>query len=129
MFAAEYRRLQSIQKKRQDKIRENYINSCSLRESFPKTKQDFDMLTSQIQGWKEGELKRICTDFTGPSKIVELSAVLDKEVTLLNGIEKRRLEIRKETECERNDKLLQSLSEPVKWIGYKSEFSKYFISA
>ena len=123
MFAAEYRRLQSIQKKRQAKIRESYINSCCLKQSFPKTKQDFDMLTSQIQGWKEGELKRICADFTGPSKIVELSAVLDKEVQLLNGIEKRRLEIRKETESERNDKLLESLCEPVRWVGYKSKFS------
>jgi hypothetical protein len=82
--------------------------------------------------------RRITETFTGPSRIVEIKALLEKEIQLLNGIEKRRSEIQKEMLATRQDRILQKHSETVKWIGYKSNgeitfayklisFSFYFI--
>lgn len=54
--AAEYRRLMTIKKKREDRIKQDYINSSKKSGKFPRTKKDFDMLFSQIAAWKEGEV-------------------------------------------------------------------------
>lgn len=67
------------------------------------------------------QTKRITEEFTGPSRIVEIQALLEKEIQLLNGIEKRRSEIQKEMQSARQDRILRKHSETVKWIGYKSE--------
>lgn len=56
--AAEYRRLQTIKKKREDRIKQDYINSYKKSGNFPRTKKDFDMLFAQIATWKEGEVSR-----------------------------------------------------------------------
>lgn len=74
----------------------------------------------------EFQTKRIIEEFTGPSKIVEIQVLLEKEIQLLNGIEKRRMEIQKEMEEARQDRILKKQGETVKWIGYKSEFSIIF---
>lgn len=119
--AAEYRRLMTIKKKREDRIKQDYINSYKKSGNFPRTKKDFDMLFAQISTWKEGETKRITEEFTGPSRIVEIQALLEKEIQLLNGIEKRRSEIQKEMLSARQDRVLKMHGETVKWIGYKSK--------
>lgn len=67
------------------------------------------------------QTRRITELFTGPSRIVEIKALLEKEIQLLNGIELRRLEIQKEMQQARHDRILQKTSETTKWIGYKSE--------
>lgn len=54
--AAEYRRLMTIKKKREDRIKQDYINSNKKSGNFPRTKKDFDMLFAQISSWKEGEV-------------------------------------------------------------------------
>lgn len=67
------------------------------------------------------QTRRITELFTGPSRIVEIKALLEKEIQLLNGIEMRRLEIQKEMHEACHDRILQKTSETVKWVGYKSE--------
>lgn len=57
--AAEYRRLMTIKKKREDRIKQEYINSHKKSGNFPRTKKDFDMLFAQISSWKETEVKNI----------------------------------------------------------------------
>lgn len=59
--AAEYRRLQTIKKKREDRIKQDYINSYKKSGNFPRTKKDFDMLFAQISTWKEGEVNESFT--------------------------------------------------------------------
>jgi hypothetical protein len=119
--ATEYRRLCTINAKREARIKENYISTHSKSKNFPRSKKDFDMLYSQINSWKETETKRIAQEFTGPTKIVELKALLEKEVQLLNGIEKRRLDLKKEREYLKQDNILKNLGTPVSWMGYKSK--------
>lgn len=54
--AAEYRRLQTIKRKREERIKQDYINSNKKSGNFPRTKKDFDMLFAQISTWKENEV-------------------------------------------------------------------------
>lgn len=67
------------------------------------------------------QTKRITEEFTGPSRIVEIQALLEKEIQLLNGIENRRAEIQREMQAARQDRMLEKIGETVKWIGYRSE--------
>lgn len=55
--AAEYRRLMTIKKKREERIKQDYINSYKKVGDFPRSKKDFDMLFAQIATWKEGEVR------------------------------------------------------------------------
>jgi hypothetical protein len=48
-----------------------------------------------------------------------MQALLEKEIQLLNGIERRRLEIQKEIQTSRQDKVIKRCGSPVKWIGYR----------
>lgn len=65
-------------------------------------------------------MKRITTDFTGPTRVTEMQSLLEKEIQLLNGIESRRSEIQKDMRIARQDKVLKQCGEPKKWIGYKN---------
>ena len=66
-------------------------------------------------------MKRITEDFTGPGRIVEMQALLEKEIQLLNGIEKRRCELQREMTSLKQDRMLHKCGETVKWVGYKSK--------
>lgn len=67
--AAEYRRLMTIKKKREDRVKQDYISSYRKSGNFPRTKKDFDMLFAQIATWKEGEVKLNQFWWTGNLKI------------------------------------------------------------
>lgn len=57
--ATEYRRLQAIKKKQEDRLKQDYINSNRKSENFPRTKKDFDLLFAQIAAWKEAEVNKL----------------------------------------------------------------------
>jgi len=56
--AAEYRRLMTIKKKREERIKQEYITANKKTANFPRTKKDFDMLFAQIASWKESEVSQ-----------------------------------------------------------------------
>ncbi|XP_070503513.1 IQ motif and ubiquitin-like domain-containing protein [Chironomus tepperi] len=118
--ASEFRRISAIKKKQEEKIKQDYINANRKSDNFPRTKKDFDVLFAQIATWKETETKRISKEFTGPTRVIEIQALLEKEIQLLNGIEKRRLEIQGEIQAARQDRILKQCGEPIKWIGYRN---------
>lgn len=120
--AAEFRRIVALRKKQEERSKKDYINSQSKSKDFPRTKKDFDVLFAQIAKWKESEMKRISREFTGPTRVIEMQSLLEKEIQLLNGIEKRRLEIQDEIQAARHDRILKECGEPIKWIGQSSKF-------
>lgn len=61
--AAEYRQLMARKKKREDRIKQDYINTHKKSGDFPKTKKDFDSLFAQISTWKENEVKNFNFNF------------------------------------------------------------------
>ncbi|XP_038104266.1 IQ and ubiquitin-like domain-containing protein [Culex quinquefasciatus] len=121
--AAEWRRLQKEQKRREgkrSKARQEECRKECIVKTFPKTKEDFDALYAQVQLWKENELKRISEKYSGAPKIAEMHQLLDKEVQLLNGIERQRQLLQQEAKKVRNEQILKKLGDPVKWVGYNN---------
>ncbi|XP_053945246.1 IQ and ubiquitin-like domain-containing protein [Anastrepha ludens] len=120
--AKEYRRLVANRKAEEERLQaeaEKRVKRIELAKQFPRTKDDFEMLYSEVQKWKIAELKRITRLYEGPARIAEVNVLLDKEIQLRNGIEKQRYIVKKAMEDFRNEKMLTKLGEPIKWIGYK----------
>lgn len=122
--AAEYRRLLEEQRRRENMIEEIYVNRHKREmviKTLPITKEDFDVLYSQIAMWKQKEIIKISELHSGAPKIAALNCLLDNEITLLNAIDKQKLMLREKAKDLKNDKILKDLGKPKEWIGYNSE--------
>jgi len=86
---------------------------------FPRNKDDFDLLYAEVARWKKAELKRITANYEGPARIAEVNILLDKEIQLLNGVERQRNLVYKAMEDFRKDQLLKEMGKPIEWVGYK----------
>lgn len=98
---------------------EQRVERNELIKQFPRTTDDFDLLFAEISRWKRAELKRIAANYEGPARISEVNILLDKEIRLLNGVERQRRLVYLAMEDFRNDQLLKKMGKPVEWIGYK----------
>lgn len=58
--------------------------------------------------------------YSGGPRIAELNGLLDKEIQLLNAIEKKWFLIRKHCAAKKTEKKLDDMGAPIKWVGYKS---------
>lgn len=57
--ATKYRQLCAIKKKREARIKEDYIKAHKRPKDFPRSRKDFDALFSQIASWKEAEVSML----------------------------------------------------------------------
>lgn len=71
-------------------------------------------------------MKRICQSYSDGPKIVEVSLLLDKEIGKLNSIERKKNKVLNALQDYRQEKLLNEMGEPVKWVGYKGKLSKTY---
>ncbi|KAH8318918.1 hypothetical protein KR074_011961 [Drosophila pseudoananassae] len=120
--AKEYRLLvdnREQEDKRYEKCVEERVERNAVLKQFPKTKDDFDLLFAEVGRWKKAELKRITANYEGPARIAEVNILLDKEIQLLNGVERQRDLVFKAMEDFRNEQLLKEMGKPIEWIGYK----------
>lgn len=85
---------------------------------LPRTKDDFDLLYGEVQKWKMAEMKRIASMYEGAARIAEINILLDKEITLLSGIDRQRQLVFEAMKDFRQEQLLKKLGEPIKWVGY-----------
>ncbi|XP_037729573.1 IQ and ubiquitin-like domain-containing protein [Drosophila subpulchrella] len=122
MRAKEYRRLvqnREQEDERYEKCVEQRVERHRVVKQFPRNKDDFDLLYAEVGRWKKAELKRITANYEGPARIAEVNILLDKEIQLLNGVERQRNLVFKAMEDFRNDQLLKEMGKPIEWIGYK----------
>ncbi|BFF90480.1 IQ and ubiquitin-like domain-containing protein [Drosophila madeirensis] len=120
--AKEYRRLvrnREAEEDRYEKCVEQRVDRQLAIKQFPRSKDDFDLLYAEICLWKRAELKRIAANYEGPARISEVNILLDKEIQLLNGVERQRRLVCKAMEDFRKDQLLKKMGKPIEWIGYK----------
>lgn len=69
------------------------------------------------------QIKRINQLYVGGHRIAELHVLLDKEIQLFNGIERRRSKLRNHILEVQTEQMLEKLGTPTKWVGYKGELS------
>ncbi|XP_058116623.1 IQ and ubiquitin-like domain-containing protein [Anopheles ziemanni] len=118
--AAEWRALQQQQEANEtDAQRSKALahNKTCVARTFPRTKEEFDALFAQIHCWKENELKLIGEKYSGAPKIAEMNILLDKEIQLLNGVERQRRAIQREQTEAVVERQLAKISEPKRWVG------------
>ncbi|ETN62722.1 hypothetical protein AND_005579 [Anopheles darlingi] len=118
--AAEWRQLQQQQLENESAAKTSRAaanNKTLIARTFPKTKEEFDALFAQIHCWKENELKLIRERYSGAPKIAEMNILLDKEIQLLNGVERQRRAIQRELTDVVVEKRLTKISEPKRWVG------------
>ncbi|XP_001358727.2 IQ and ubiquitin-like domain-containing protein [Drosophila pseudoobscura] len=120
--AKEYRRLvrnREEEEERYEKCVEERVDRQKAIKQFPRSKDDFDLLYAEIGRWKRAELRRIAAHYEGPARISEVNILLDKEIQLLNGVERQRRLVCKSMKDFRKDQLLKKMGKPIEWIGYK----------
>uniref|UniRef100_A0A182MF53 IQ motif and ubiquitin-like domain-containing protein n=1 Tax=Anopheles culicifacies TaxID=139723 RepID=A0A182MF53_9DIPT len=121
--AAEWRELQKLQREIESGAESSKSlahNKTAVARTYPKTNEEFDALFAQIHCWKENELKLIREKYSGAPKIAEMNILLDKEIQLLNGVERQRRAIRREQLEEVVERQLVKISEPKRWVGYNN---------
>ncbi|XP_073815788.1 IQ motif and ubiquitin-like domain-containing protein [Musca autumnalis] len=119
--AQEYRRLVANRQAEDDEfqeVQERRIKREERAKLFPRTQDDFDLLYGEVQKWKMAELKRIASMYEGPARVAEVNILLDKEIQLLNGIERQRQIVSEAMKDFRQEQMLKKLGEPIKWVGY-----------
>ncbi|XP_065371639.1 IQ motif and ubiquitin-like domain-containing protein [Calliphora vicina] len=119
--AQEYRRLVANRLAEEDAFQENQqrrIKREQRAKQFPRSKDDFDLLYGEVQKWKMAEMKRIASMYEGASRLAEINILLDKEITLLGGIDRQRQLVFEAMKDFRQEQLLKKMGEPIKWVGY-----------
>uniref|UniRef100_A0A1A9WNM7 IQ motif and ubiquitin-like domain-containing protein n=1 Tax=Glossina brevipalpis TaxID=37001 RepID=A0A1A9WNM7_9MUSC len=101
--------------KKAQEIRKNRIERAK---QFPRTKNDFDVLLGEVQKWKTAEMKRINSMYEGAPRVAEINILLNKEIEMLNNIERQRNFAQKSMEESRQKQTIEKMGEPIKWIGY-----------
>ncbi|XP_055903866.1 IQ and ubiquitin-like domain-containing protein [Eupeodes corollae] len=123
--AAEYRNIVAdrlaVERKLNDIETKKRIYRENAIKNFPHTKEDFGLLYAHVEKWKQAEMKRIAKMYSGAPRLAEVNILLDKEIQLLNGIERQRTVVRKALKDFRENQLLQKMGEPIKWLGYKDK--------
>ncbi|ALC47576.1 CG13855 [Drosophila busckii] len=119
--ASQFRRLvknREDEEQQYEKCVERRVERKEVIKQFPRTNDDFDLLFAEIGRWKRAELKRIAANYEGPARISEVNILLDKEIRLLNGVERQRRLVYLAMEDFRNEQLLKQMGKPIEWIGY-----------
>lgn len=88
--------------------------------TFPRTRDDFNMLYSMVDRWKKAQIERISTNFSGSAKLAEFYLLLNKEIEMLAAIEKHRQRMKREMKDIELMRFFKAISDPVKWQGYKN---------
>lgn len=86
------------------------------RQVFEKKKNAFHLNNKQI--------RRINKHYSGGARLAELKLLLEQEISFLNKIERRRLDVHKTAEEMKKEQFLEQLGAPVKWTGYNSKINK-----
>lgn len=58
--------------------------------------------------------------YSGGPRISEINSLLDKEITMLNAVERKWFKIRKDLHELKQEAELDKIGAPIKWVGYKS---------
>lgn len=101
----------------QQRIKEEEENQREIeRRTHPKTPQDFILLKRELDTWVKNETLRIkSSNLSEEDKTLAMQELLHKEISLLQTIEKLKIQASKENKTERIQSFLQKMSADKKW--------------
>ncbi|GAB1865111.1 IQ and ubiquitin-like domain-containing protein [Camponotus japonicus] len=92
-----------------------------LRQIYPRSRADFDMLYSLIEKWKSDCLKDIKSQLFKSGQRAENYRILEKTVEMFNYIDKHKQAIKSSYRKQRALKFLTLNCKPIQWTGYKGK--------
>ena len=93
------------------------------RRMKPRSKADFKILEDELHAWREYETRRIKArdDLSNKEKHTLLADLLEKEVKLLQTIDRLKIEARKQNKKEKTQKILNIMAAPKTWIRQQTD--------
>lgn len=121
---AEYWKRVRLQEEREERARnedEQRRRRDLVRKVYPLTSADFSMLYAMVDRWKKSEIEYIGRYYCGAAKSLAFSILLDREIELLQSIEKIRQQVKKELEIKRVVDFFRAIGTPLEWYSaYKN---------
>lgn len=94
---------------------ENHARQIERR-MHPRTKEDFDVLFSELEAWRLHETQRIKTSGLSSEEVASaLQDLLNKEVKLLQTIDRLKITAAKENKWSRTQSSLEKMASPKEW--------------
>lgn len=92
-----------------------------LRQIYPRSRSDFDMLYSLIEKWRSDCLKDIKSQFFKSRQRAENYRILEKTVEMFNHVDKHKQAIKSSYRKQRALRFLTLNCKPIRWTGYKGK--------
>ncbi|XP_060528984.1 IQ and ubiquitin-like domain-containing protein [Cylas formicarius] len=86
-----------------------------VKKVFPMKPADFAMLYSMVDRWKKSEIERITSLYCGAAKISEFYLLLDREIEILQSIEKLRMKVKHDLEINKVINFFKQIGKPIEW--------------
>ncbi|XP_072744652.1 IQ motif and ubiquitin-like domain-containing protein [Anoplolepis gracilipes] len=92
-----------------------------LRQTYPRSRADFDMLYSLIEKWKSDCMKDIKSRLFKSGQRAENYRILEKTVEMFNHIDKHKQAIQRSYRKQRALRFLTLNCKSIRWTGYKGK--------
>lgn len=92
-----------------------------LRQTYPRSRADFDMLYSLIERWRSDCLKDMKSRFFKSGQRAENYRILEKTVEMFNHIDKHKQAIKSSYRKQRTLRFLTQNCKSIRWTGYKGK--------
>nr|XP_056703166.1 IQ and ubiquitin-like domain-containing protein [Euleptes europaea] len=94
------------------------------RRMHPKTKDDFELLYHALELWRQEELARIDSTFTGAERKAALCELLEKEAQLIASIGRHKLNADDENEQMAILSFLEKCAKPKRWKAFDGKITE-----
>ncbi|KAK3918072.1 IQ and ubiquitin-like domain-containing protein, partial [Frankliniella fusca] len=95
--------------------------AASAPSRYPRSRKDFDTLRALVERWRQAETRRLRASYSEAARRAMLGEVLEREMTLLNAIERHRQAVAAERARERERRFLERCAEPLVFEGSNGE--------
>ncbi|XP_007420415.2 IQ and ubiquitin-like domain-containing protein [Python bivittatus] len=111
----EWEREEELRKQREKEIK---LLREYNRRLYPKTKDDFELLYHALELWRQEELERINSTFTGAERKAALCGLLEKETQLIASIGRQKINAVEENQEKAILSFLEKCAEPKRWKAF-----------
>ncbi|KAE8741874.1 hypothetical protein FOCC_FOCC012577 [Frankliniella occidentalis] len=97
------------------------VLAASTPSGYPRSSRDFDTLYALVERWRQAETRRLQASCSEAARRAMLGEVLEREMTLLNAIERHRQVVAGERARDRERRFLERCAEPLVFEGSNGE--------